>query len=88
MSGGEQDPIQVCPTSRPPPLKGSGRSFGASAARLAGLAGAVLGWAPDVFWRATPAELGAVLRALGGDEAGACADGRDLAALMEAYPDG
>jgi tail assembly chaperone len=38
--------------------------FAASAARLAGLAGALLGWRPDDFWRATPAELAAVLGAM------------------------
>ena len=37
-----------------------------SAARLAGLAGALLGWRPDEFWRATPAELAVVLKALAG----------------------
>ena len=32
-------------------------TFAEAAARLAGMAGAVLGWSPDRFWRATPAEL-------------------------------
>jgi hypothetical protein len=41
--------------------------FAAAAARLAGLAGALLGWRPDEFWRATPAELGAVVRAMRGE---------------------
>ena len=31
---------------------------------LAILAGALLGWRPDEFWRATPAELAAVIEAL------------------------
>ena len=35
-----------------------------SARRLAGLAGALLGWRPDEFWRATPAELAEVIEAL------------------------
>ena len=60
--------------------------FTDSAARLAGLAGALLGWRPDEFWSATPAELAAVLNALAGPEAFAPAD--DLARLMEIYPDG
>ena len=34
-----------------------------AAARLAGLAGAVLGWRPGEFWDATPAELAALLKA-------------------------
>jgi hypothetical protein len=62
-------------------------TFGDSAGRLAGLAGALLGWRPDEFWRATPAELAVVLRALcGGQEpvAGAV----DLDRLKEMFPDG
>ncbi|HMT47331.1 MAG: hypothetical protein RL702_691 [Pseudomonadota bacterium] len=38
-----------------------GQSFGPGAARLAGLAGRLLGWRPDEFWHATPAELAAIL---------------------------
>ena len=43
-------------------------SFFKAAARLAGVAGWLLGWRPDEFWRATPAELEAVLRAAKGEE--------------------
>ena len=39
-------------------------TFTEGAGRLAGLAGAVLGWRPHEFWRATPAELAAILDAL------------------------
>lgn len=61
--------------------------FGEAAARLAGLAGALLGWRPDEFWRATPAELAAVLAALSGG--GARPMTRDeLAKLRERFPDG
>ena len=60
--------------------------FSQSAARLAGLAGAVLGWRPEEFWRATPAELAAVLTALAGDEAEP-AGKADLERLLEMYPD-
>lgn len=61
--------------------------FGAAAGRLAGLAGAVLGWRPNEFWRATPAELAAVLGALAGEtELPASRD--DLARLKEKFPDG
>jgi uncharacterized phage protein (TIGR02216 family) len=60
--------------------------FSEGAARLAGLAGALLGWRPDEFWRATPAELGAVLEAmLGPGQTPASRD--DLARLMERFPD-
>ncbi|WP_375402050.1 phage tail assembly chaperone [uncultured Sphingomonas sp.] len=60
-----------------------------SAVRLAGYAGAVLGWSPDAFWRATPAELEAVARAItGGGDVVAPPDAGTLAALREAFPDG
>jgi hypothetical protein len=60
--------------------------FSDSAARLAGLAGALLGWRPDEFWKATPAELAAVLRAMMPAEAGAPSE-IDLKRLMEMFPD-
>ena len=37
----------------------SDATFAAAATRLAGLAALALGWRPDEFWRATPAELAA-----------------------------
>ncbi|WP_443025383.1 phage tail assembly chaperone [Sphingomonas sp. RB3P16] len=70
--------------------------FGAAARRLAGFAGAVLGWSPDAFWRATPAELGAVVAVLRGDGGGDGGGGDGIdppdaatrARLQEAFPDG
>ncbi|MGZ8296986.1 MAG: phage tail assembly chaperone [Allosphingosinicella sp.] len=60
--------------------------FSEAAAELAGLAGALLGWRPEDFWRATPAELGAVLGAMAGPgEIGASRS--DLDKLMEEFPD-
>lgn len=58
------------------------QSFGPGAARLAGLAGRLLGWRPDEFWRATPAELAAILAP---PAAGAARplDRTDLNRLME-----
>jgi hypothetical protein len=57
--------------------------------RLAGYAGAVLGWSPGAFWEATPAELEAVARALaGGEEDLAPPDAGVIAAMREAFPDG
>ena len=41
--------------------------FGPGALRLAGLAARALGWRPDEFWRATPAELAAILIPDGGE---------------------
>jgi len=64
-------------------------SFAQAAERLAGFAGAVLGWSPDAFWAATPAELLTVVRVLGGasDEA-APPDAGLVAAMRERFPDG
>jgi hypothetical protein len=62
-------------------------SFLGSASRLAGLAGALLGWRPGEFWGATPEELAAILSAMsGGEEAPAGA--ADIARLKEMFPDG
>lgn len=60
--------------------------FSDAAARLAGIAGALLGWRPDEFWKATPTELAAVLGAMIPEEVAATAD--DLARLKEMFPDG
>ena len=62
-------------------------TFADSAARLAGFAGAVLGWAPEVFWRATPAELAGVVGALVGDVA-VPPDASTIARLRGEFPDG
>ena len=60
--------------------------FSENAARLAGLAGTLLGWRPDEFWRATPAELGAVLGAMIGP-GDAPVERSDLERLMQRFPD-
>lgn len=73
------------PSAQPRPGSGRG-SFAEAAVRLAGVTGAVLGWRPDEFWRATPAELAAVLEALVPDGDAASAD--DLKRLKEMFPDG
>lgn len=57
-----------------------------AASRLAGGAGAVLGWSPDAFWQATPTELGAVIGAIVGQTV-VPPDGATLARLKEAFPD-
>ncbi|MGW8137475.1 phage tail assembly chaperone [Sphingomonas zeae] len=64
--------------------------FAEVAARLAGMAGAVLGWSPDRFWRATPAELQGIVTAMtGGAEGGGDPPSpATLARLREMYPDG
>lgn len=65
---------------------GAGR-FVETAARLAGQAGVAFGWTPDMFWRATPAELMALVLALRGEDA-APPDRGVIARMMEAFPDG
>jgi len=60
--------------------------FSDGASRLAGLAGALLGWRPDDFWASTPIELNAVLAAMTGGAPVASRD--DLARLKEMFPDG
>ncbi|PXA83641.1 phage tail assembly chaperone [Nostoc sp. 3335mG] len=64
--------------------------FAEKAARLAGIAGALAGWRPDEFWRATPAELEAVLAAFAGPQASGEVppDAATIAALKEQFPDG
>lgn len=61
-------------------------TFADAARRAAHVAATALGWRPDDFWGATPAEL---RTALGLDEppASAAVDAGGLAALMEQYPD-
>jgi uncharacterized phage protein (TIGR02216 family) len=66
----------------------SAATFAESAARLAGVVGAVLGWRPEEFWRATPAEVQGIVRALTGEDASAPADAATLARLKEMFPDG
>jgi uncharacterized phage protein (TIGR02216 family) len=61
--------------------------FAEAAARLAGVAGALLGWRPDEFWRATPAELGAVLKAMA-PEAEEGVGRAELERLKALFPDG
>ena len=64
-----------------------GDAFGAAAVTLAGVAARLLGWRPDEFWNATPADFAA---ALGGwrDAAGDGVDAAALGAMMEQFPDG
>jgi hypothetical protein len=64
--------------------------FSDAARRLAGMAGALLGWRPDEFWSATPDELAAVLEALAGCGGGA-GEGvarADIERLERMFPDG
>lgn len=61
-------------------------SFTETARLLAGQTALLLGWRPDEYWNATPAELMAILNAMPRPEDDA-ADGSMLSALMEQFPD-
>ena len=60
----------------------------------AGVTGVLLGWRPNAFWQATPAELATVLNALRQAQAGlggevqSFVSADDLERLMEMFPDG
>jgi hypothetical protein len=58
------------------------KPFAAGACRLAGIAARLLGWRPDDFWNATPAELAAVFSATDEPRAAPLTRG-ELTALLE-----
>jgi len=60
--------------------------FAKNAKQLAGQTAHLLGWRPDDFWNATPAELAAILLVLA-PQGDAAADGNLLAKLMAQFPD-
>ena len=60
--------------------------FGEAAARLSGAAAALLGWRPDEFWNATPAELALALDPPGG-EAAEAPDRDTIEDLKRRFPD-
>jgi uncharacterized phage protein (TIGR02216 family) len=61
-------------------------SFADVAAQLAARTALILGWRPDDFWNATPAELLGILQALAGD--GATPPSADaIHQLMARFPD-
>lgn len=61
-------------------------TFANVAAQLAGRTAMTLGWRPDDFWNATPAELLGILQAIAGDdEAPPSAD--IMHQLMTRFPD-
>lgn len=61
-------------------------SFADAARMFAGQTALLLGWRPDEFWNATPAELLAILSAVPRPDEEA-ADGPTLSALMKQFPD-
>ena len=61
--------------------------FAIAAGRWAGVAGLLLGWRPDEFWRSTPAELAAILSVMRGQEQPP-ASRAEMERLQEMFPDG
>jgi hypothetical protein len=59
-------------------------TFAESALQLCGQCALLLGWRPDDFWSATPAELACILNAPTPRGEGP----PDLQKLMELFPDG
>ena len=59
--------------------------FGDAASRLCGAASQLLGWRPDEFWNATPAELELALRAP--DGAPDAVDPTAIEELRRRFPD-
>ena len=82
-----QSPLHQAAARLDPPPR-AGEDFTSAASRLAGFAGAYLGWAPEQFWRATPAELASVVAALMGEGGAVPPDAATIARLREAFPDG
>lgn len=58
-------------------------TFATGAARLAGLVPRVLGWRPNDFWNATPAELAAILATPEDNPGGSPLTRGELTALLE-----
>ncbi len=61
-------------------------TFAETAIQLAGQSALLLGWRPDDFWNATPAELAAILCVMAPHAQ--AADRELLAKLMKELPDG
>jgi uncharacterized phage protein (TIGR02216 family) len=59
-------------------------TFGEAAAKLFGAASSLLGWRPDEFWNATPAELATALNV---DEAADLPDLATIEELKRRFPD-
>jgi uncharacterized phage protein (TIGR02216 family) len=62
--------------------------FAAAAVRLCGVAGIALGWRPEDFWRATPAELGTMLGLFIPGEGSAGVAPGEFDRLKRMFPDG
>jgi Phage tail assembly chaperone protein, TAC len=60
-------------------------TFADSTSQLVGQTALLLGWQPDDFWNATPAELATIVAAV--SPKGEAADGAMLSQMMDLFPD-
>lgn len=58
--------------------------FAESAERIFGQCALLLGWRPDEFWSATPAEVAAIQNALRGPQQSACVSRAEIDRLIAA----
>ena len=72
------------PSPRTLPRRGDKGCFGESAALLCSAASLLIGWRPDEFWNATPAELAMALQAPGAPDA---PDSATIDELRRRFPD-
>jgi hypothetical protein len=61
-------------------------TFGETAQRLSAICALQLGWRPNEFWNATPAELVCILQIADGDDA-APPNPNEIQNLMSLFPD-
>ena len=62
-------------------------TFTLNAVQLFGQCALLLGWRPDEFWKATPAELACILQAITAQDQ-TPPDAVDVKKMMELFPDG
>lgn len=66
----------------------NGPMFADAARQLGGDAALLLGWRPDEFWTATPADLATALEPMRQVTQAGAMDGAALRTLQEQFPDG
>ncbi|WP_321327070.1 phage tail assembly chaperone [uncultured Parasphingorhabdus sp.] len=89
--GGDPSPVgSTDDLSRDGPRPSPGdNDFSSSIEKLCGTVSAVLGWTPDQFWHATPAELATIFAVFAGRGPGQAPLGTEqLEKLKETFPDG
>ncbi|WP_417593462.1 phage tail assembly chaperone [Parasphingorhabdus sp.] len=89
--GGDPSPVgSTDDLSRDGPRPSPGHNdFSSSIQKLSGTASAVLGWTPEQFWQATPAELATIFAAFAGSGSDSVPLGTEqFEKLKETFPDG